>query len=156
MKVISLNHSIYLFQVYTTWSPNDEYMYWLKDKQKLHCFIIDQSPDTSFFHRKVQWVVLAILQVKSQSGSCNEIWILRPFSKAAEKTRSCFALDTEHQYCTVTVQYLCSGRAQPDWTYEFPDQTRPDTQICNVLPLHFVPSQASSSQNSNVDSYLQY
>ena len=26
----------------------------------------------------------------------------------------------------------------------------------NVLPLHFVPSQASSSQNSNVDSCLQY
>ena len=26
----------------------------------------------------------------------------------------------------------------------------------NVLPLHFAPSQASSSQNSNVDGYLQY
>ena len=26
----------------------------------------------------------------------------------------------------------------------------------NVLPLHFAPSQASSSQNSNLDSYLQY
>ena len=26
----------------------------------------------------------------------------------------------------------------------------------NVLPLHFAPSQASSSQNLNVDSYLQY
>ena len=26
----------------------------------------------------------------------------------------------------------------------------------NVLPLHFAPSQASSSQNSNVDSYLQH
>ena len=26
----------------------------------------------------------------------------------------------------------------------------------NVLSLHFTPSQASSSQNSNVDSYLQY
>ena len=26
----------------------------------------------------------------------------------------------------------------------------------NVLPIHFAPSQASSSQNSNVDSYLQY
>ena len=25
-----------------------------------------------------------------------------------------------------------------------------------VLPLHFAPSHASSSQNSNVDSYLQY
>ena len=26
----------------------------------------------------------------------------------------------------------------------------------NVLPLHFAPNQCSSSQNSNVDSYLQY
>jgi hypothetical protein len=26
----------------------------------------------------------------------------------------------------------------------------------NVLPLHFAPSQASSSQNSNLDSNLQY
>ena len=26
----------------------------------------------------------------------------------------------------------------------------------NVFPLHFAPSQASSSQNSNVDNYLQY
>ena len=26
----------------------------------------------------------------------------------------------------------------------------------NVLPLHFAPSQASSNQNSSVDSYLQY
>ena len=54
---------------------------------------------------KVQWAVLSTLQVKSGSGSCNEIWILRPFSKAAEKTWSCFSLDTEQQYWTVTVQY---------------------------------------------------
>ena len=26
----------------------------------------------------------------------------------------------------------------------------------SVLPLHFAPCQASSSQNSNIDSYLQY
>ena len=26
----------------------------------------------------------------------------------------------------------------------------------NVLPLHFAPSQASSSQNSNIESYFQY
>ena len=38
------------------------------------------------FFYKVQWVVLMTLQVKSWSGSCNEIWILYPFSKAAEKT----------------------------------------------------------------------
>ena len=51
--------------------------------------------------------VLTTLQVKSQSNRCNEIEILRPFSKATEKTWSCFALNTEHQYWTVTVQYLC-------------------------------------------------
>ena len=37
-------------------------------------------------HSKVQWVVLATLQVKSASDSCNEILILRPFNKAAKKT----------------------------------------------------------------------
>ena len=42
---------------------------------------------------KVQWAVLATLQFKSGSGSCNEIWTLRPFSKAAENTWSCFSLD---------------------------------------------------------------
>ena len=52
---------------------------------------------------KVQWTVLATLQVKSGSGSCNEIWILHPFSKAAEKTWWCFSLNTEQQYWTVTV-----------------------------------------------------
>ena len=54
---------------------------------------------------KDRWVVLATFQVKSGSRSCNEIWILRPFSKTAEKTWSCFSLDTEQQYWTVTVQY---------------------------------------------------
>ena len=68
---------------------------WLKDSSVL------------LFSFKVQWAVLATLQVKSQSGSCNEIWILRPFSKAAGKTWARFALDTEHQYWTVAVQYLC-------------------------------------------------
>ena len=88
---------------------------------------------------KVQWVILATLQVKSKSGSCNEIWILRPFSKAAEKTRSCFALHTEHQYWTVTVQCLC--------------RVKKISMTSNFLPLHFAPSQASSSQSSNVDNF---
>ena len=26
------------------------------------------------------------------------------------------------------------GRARPDWAYEFPDQTGPDTQICRTGP----------------------
>ena len=88
---------------------------------------------------KVQWAVLATLQVKSRSSSCNEIWILRPFSKAAEKTWSCFALDTEHQYWIVTVQYLY--------------RVKKISMTNNVLPLHIAPSQASSSQNSNVDNF---
>ena len=89
---------------------------------------------------KVQWAVLATIQVKSGSGSCNEIWILRPFSKAAEKTWSCFSLDTEQQYWTVTVQYFCK-KVKKIW------------MTSNVLPLHFAPSQVSSSQNSNVDNF---
>ena len=61
------------------------------------------------------------------------------FSKAAETTRSCFALDTEHQYWIVTVQYLC--------------RVKKISLTSNVLPLHFAPSQASSSQSSNVDNF---
>ena len=33
-----------------------------------------------------------------------------------------------------------SNRAQPDWAYEFPDRTGPDTQICRTRPaldIHF-------------------
>ena len=66
------------------------------------------EPRTSaFFLRcKVQLAVLLTLQVKSGSGSCNKIWILCPFCKAAEKTWSCFSLDTEQQYWTVTVHSI--------------------------------------------------
>ena len=89
--------------------------------------------------QKVQRDVLATIQVKSRSCSCNEIWILRPFSKAAEKTWSCFVLDTEQQYWTVTVQYLC--------------RVKQISMTSNVLSLHFALSQASSSQKSNVDKF---
>ena len=34
-------------------------------------------------------------------------------------------------------------------------QSKTNVMTSNVLPLHLAPSQASSSQNSNVDSYLQ-
>ena len=64
---------------------------------------------------------------------------MRPFSKAAEKTQSCFALDTEQWYWPVTVQSL--------W------RVKKVSLTSNVLPIHFDPSQSSSSQ---VDSYLQY
>ena len=56
-------------------------------------FWISNYFQIKFERDKVQWVVLATLQFKSWSGSCNEIWILCPFSKAAEKTRPCFALE---------------------------------------------------------------
>ena len=59
-----------------------------------------------------------------------------------DTTWPCFALNTEHQYWIVTVQYLCI--------------VKKISMTSNVLPLHFAPSQTSSSQNSNVDSYLQY
>ena len=65
--------------------------------------------------------------------------MLFTLGKAAEKTLSCFALDTEHQYWTVTVQYLC--------------RVKKISMTSNVLPLQFATSQASSSQNSNVDNF---
>ena len=86
-----------------------------------------------------QWTVLATLQVKSWYGCCNKIWILCPFSKVAEKTRSCFALNAEHQYWTVTVLYLYRAKKI--------------SMTSNVLPLHFATSKASSSQNSNVNNF---
>ena len=75
-------------------------------------------------------VQLGTLKVKSwSSGSCNEIWILPPFSKAAMKTHSCFALDTEQWYWNVTVQSLC--------------RVKKISMTRNVLPLHFArPGQA--------------
>ena len=66
---------------------------------------LESRTSAFFLCCKVQLVVLATLQVKSESVSCNETWILCQFSKAAEKTWSCFALDTVQQYWTVTVQY---------------------------------------------------
>ena len=65
---------------------------------------------------------------------------VRPFRKATQKTQSCFALDTEKGYWPVTVQPLY--------------RVKKIVIASNVLPLS--PSQTSSSQNSNVDSYLQY
>ena len=38
----------------------------------------------------------------------------------------------------------------------FSVQSKENFNDYNVLPLQIAPSQASSSQNSNVDSYLQY
>ena len=54
-----------------------------------------------------------------------------PFSKAAEKTWSCFSLDTEQQYWTVTVLKKVNLLSMTS----------------NVLPLHFAYRQASSRSN---------
>ena len=53
--------------------------------------------------------------------------MLFTLGKAAEKTLSCFALDTEHQYWTVK-------------------KVKKISMASNVLPLQFATSQASSSQ----------
>ena len=67
---------------------------------------------------------------------------MRQFSKALRKLELFFALNTEYQYWTVRVQYLC--------------RVKKNSMTSNVLPLHFSPSQASSSQNSKFDSHLLY
>ena len=35
-------------------------------------------------------------------------------------------------YSILSTQMLC--RAQPDWAYEFPDRTGPDTKVCPIGP----------------------
>ena len=30
--------------------------------------------------------------------------------------------------------FIGNGRAQPEWAFEFPDQTEPDTEICRTGP----------------------
>ena len=83
--------------------------------------------------RKINKIVMSIWPYlplsKSWSHICNEIWIFWPFSKAAKKTGSCFPLDTEHQYWTVTVQSLC--------------RLKKISITRNDFPLHSAPSQAS-------------
>jgi hypothetical protein len=71
-----------------------------------------------------------------------EIWIFGPIQQGTEKTWSCFPWDTEQQYWAVTVQYLF--------------RVKKISMTSNVLPLHFSPSQVSSSQNSKFVSHLLY
>ena len=80
--------------------------------------------------------------ITSQYSYFEEIWIFAPIQQGTEKTWSCFALDTAHQRWAVTVQYLC--------------RIKKISMTISVLPLHFSPSQASSSRNSKFDSHLQY
>ena len=104
-------------------------------------FWISNYFQIKFERDKVQWVVLATLQFKSWSGSCNEIWILCPFSKAAEKTRPCFALE----YWAMILDFVSAVSVQCSAVQ------RKILFLC--FDLHFAPSQASSSQNSNVDNF---
>ena len=80
--------------------------------------------------------------ITSQYSLCKEIWIFVPIQQGTEKTWSCFALDTEHQYWAVTVQYLC--------------RVKKISMTSNVLPLYFARSQASSCQSSNVRIFASY
>jgi hypothetical protein len=77
------------------------------------------------------------LYLRPSMSSHDPVFVMK--FEFAEKTRSCFALATEHQYWTVTVQSLC--------------RVKKILMTSNVLPLHFAPSQASSSQNSNVENF---
>ena len=36
--------------------------------------------------------------------------------------------------CQFVFMISCLSRARPDWAYEFPDRTGPDTQICRTGP----------------------
>ena len=54
----------------------------------------DKSPVVPFHRITLQYSKLKI-----------EIWIFAPIQQGTEKTWSCFALNTEHQYWTVTVQF---------------------------------------------------
>ena len=63
------------------------------------------------------------------------------FSNTAEKTRPCFALDTEHQYWTVTVQYMC--------------RVKKISMTSNVLLLQFA-TQVKNSLKKDVLHYCNY
>ena len=38
--------------------------------------------------------------------------------------------DSTYKYSYSLIESMLQPRAQPDWTYEFPDGTGPDTQNC--------------------------
>ena len=80
-------------------------------------FIKDKSPVVPFH------------EITSQYSQFKEILIFAPIQQGTEKTWSCFAFDTEHQYWAVTVQYLC--------------RVKKISMPSNVLPLQFATSQAS-------------
>ena len=37
--------------------------------------------------------------------------------------------------CLFVTEEIPITRARPDWTYEFPDRTGPDNQICRTGPV---------------------
>ena len=53
----------------------------------------------------------------------------------ASMTLKCkIAVTTDTSFRGREVQPGVDPRAQPDWAYEFPDRTGPDTQICRTGP----------------------
>ena len=113
-------------------------------ERKLLCFVNRQPAEGSKIAHpfKDKFPVVLFHEITLQYSYFKEIWIFAPIQQGTEKTWSCFALDTEHQYWAVTVQYLC--------------RVKKISITSNVLPLHFTPSQDSSSQNSKFDSHLMY
>ena len=72
-------------------------------------------PCSNVFMMHTRWFILLytldsvvpLHEIISLHSYLKEIWIFAPIQQGPEKTWSCFALNTEQQYWTVTVQYLC-------------------------------------------------
>ena len=106
---------------------NDKALIWyLLSFRQAHCVLKNEFTWTFFSNT---WnIKINLPQFSFMKSLCNtvkEISNFAPIQQGTEKTWSCFALDTEHQYCAVTVQYLC--------------RVKKISMTSNVLPLHFAP-----------------
>ena len=54
--------------------------------------------------------------VKKEINSCAKFYHIYPYESL------------------IAFSYAPDNRARPDWAYEFPDRTGPDTQICRTGP----------------------
>ena len=81
-------------------------LYVLQFQTPPHCCDLSSRLKLSFGHTIVKVNRLEFCFMESLHNT-DGLEFLRPFSKAAEKTQSCFALDTEQWYWPVTVQSLC-------------------------------------------------
>ena len=105
------------------------------------------------------WGRADLILKPSRVLSTFEFWLELAWVGAKCKGKTLLVIEiifTLHRYCTV--QYRCSLLSiQFKIRYTVTQWWLPPyVWLSNVLPLHFAPSQASSSQNLNVDSYLQY